>query len=149
MCTRLASSLYDSRASSWSASSRAQSTASRSVLMNAKLSTETAFGHENFPADQPSTCIQKCHSSTHDDDMSTCPVIHGGEEGPKLDFGGTTPYEDYVHASVLHTLQKQASDDPREMSFLVITQIMELYFGLLVFEWRQAQRELRADDLRA
>ena len=66
--------------------------------------------------------------------MSTCPVIHG-EEGPKLDFGGTTPYEDYVHASVLHTLQKQASDDPREMSFLVITQIMELYFGLLVFEW--------------
>lgn len=81
--------------------------------------------------------------------MSTCPVIHGGEEGPKLDFGGTTPYEDYVHASVLHTLQQQASDDPREMSFLVITQIMELYFGLLVFEWRQAQRELRDDDLRA
>src|SRR3954465_13259218 len=73
----------------------------------------------------------------------SCPV------SPKLDFGGTTPYEDYVHASVLHTLQKQASDDPREMSFLVITQIMELYFGLLVFEWRQAQRELRADDLRA
>jgi len=81
--------------------------------------------------------------------MSTCPVVHGGEEVPKLDFGGTTPYEDYVHASVLHTLQKQASDDPREMSFLVITQIMELYFGLLVFEWRQAQSELRADDLRA
>lgn len=81
--------------------------------------------------------------------MSTCPVIHSGEEAPKLDFGGTTPYEDYVHASVLHTLQKQASDDPREMSFLVITQIMELYFGLLCFEWRQAQRELRVDDLRA
>jgi tryptophan 2,3-dioxygenase len=72
-----------------------------------------------------------------------------GEDAPKLDFGGTTPYEDYVHASVLHTLQKQASDDPREMSFLVITQIMELYFGLLCFEWRQAQQELRADDLRA
>jgi tryptophan 2,3-dioxygenase len=81
--------------------------------------------------------------------MSTCPVIHGGEDGPKLDFGGTTPYEDYVHASVLHTLQKQASDDPREMSFLVITQIMELYFGLLCFEWRQTQLDLRADDLRA
>ena len=43
--------------------------------------------------------------------MSTCPVIHGGDEVPKLDFGGTTPYEDYVHASVLHTLQQQASDD--------------------------------------
>ncbi|MBB4968933.1 tryptophan 2,3-dioxygenase [Saccharothrix violaceirubra] len=73
----------------------------------------------------------------------SCPVA------PKLDFGGTTPYEDYVHASVLHSLQKQASDDPREMSFLVITQVMELYFGLLCFEWRQAQIELRDDDLRA
>ncbi|CAL9654385.1 Tryptophan 2,3-dioxygenase [Actinosynnema sp. ALI-1.44] len=72
-----------------------------------------------------------------------CPVA------PKLDFGGTTPYEDYVHASVLHSLQQQWSKDPREMSFLVITQVMELYFGLLCFEWRQAQKELRADDLRA
>ena len=73
----------------------------------------------------------------------TCPV------SPKLDFGGTTPYEDYVHASVLHSLQQQWSKDPREMSFLVITQVMELYFGLLCFEWRQAKTELRADDLRA
>jgi len=73
----------------------------------------------------------------------TCPV------SPKLDFGGTTPYEDYVHASVLHSLQQQWSKDPREMSFLVITQVMELYFGLLCFEWRQAKAELRADDLRA
>ena len=73
----------------------------------------------------------------------SCPV------SPKLDFGGTTPYEDYVHASVLHSLQQQWSKDPREMSFLVITQVMELYFGLLCFEWRQAKAELRADDLRA
>ncbi|WP_229373371.1 tryptophan 2,3-dioxygenase [Umezawaea beigongshangensis] len=76
----------------------------------------------------------------------TCP---GTSSAPKLDFGGTTPYEDYVHASALHTLQRQWSDDPREMSFLMITQVMELYFGLLAFEWRQTQRELRADDLRA
>ncbi|MEU5693511.1 tryptophan 2,3-dioxygenase family protein [Actinosynnema sp. NPDC020468] len=73
----------------------------------------------------------------------TCPVT------PKLDFGGTTPYEDYVHASVLHSLQQQWSNDPREMSFLVITQVMELYFGLLCFEWRQAQKELRDGDVRA
>ncbi|MBP2473008.1 tryptophan 2,3-dioxygenase [Crossiella equi] len=72
-----------------------------------------------------------------------CPVM--GD--PKLDFGGTTPYEDYVHASVLHSLQQRWSDDPGEMSFLVITQIMELYFGLLCFEWRQAQKEMRADDI--
>ncbi|SDM83538.1 tryptophan 2,3-dioxygenase [Allokutzneria albata] len=66
---------------------------------------------------------------------------------PNLDFAGTTPYEDYVHASVLHSLQQRWSNDPGEMSFLVITQIMELYFGLLCFEWQQAQQELRADDL--
>ncbi len=66
---------------------------------------------------------------------------------PNLDFAGTTPYEDYVHASVLHSLQQRWSSDPGEMSFLVITQIMELYFGLLCFEWQQAQQELRADDL--
>jgi tryptophan 2,3-dioxygenase len=74
-----------------------------------------------------------------------CPVI-GGSAEPKLDFGGTTPYEDYVHASVLHSLQKTVTKDPLEMSFLVITQIMELYFGLIIFEWRHAQERLRSDD---
>ncbi|GAA2829390.1 tryptophan 2,3-dioxygenase [Crossiella cryophila] len=76
-------------------------------------------------------------------DTGGCPIM----AEPKLDFGGTTPYEDYVHASVLHSLQQRWSSDPGEMSFLVITQIMELYFGLLCFEWRQAQTEMRADDL--
>ncbi|MGO1056018.1 tryptophan 2,3-dioxygenase [Crossiella sp. CA198] len=76
-------------------------------------------------------------------DTGGCPIM----AEPKLDFGGTTPYEDYVHASVLHSLQQRWSTDPGEMSFLVITQIMELYFGLLCFEWRQAQTEMRADDL--
>ncbi|WP_189132734.1 tryptophan 2,3-dioxygenase [Wenjunlia tyrosinilytica] len=66
---------------------------------------------------------------------------------PRLDFGGTTPYEDYVHASVLHSLQKTVTKDPREMSFLVITQVMELYFTLLVFEWRHTQERLRDDDV--
>lgn len=78
---------------------------------------------------------------------SGCPVARSADDGPRLDFGGTTPYEEYVHASVLHSLQRTASGDPREMSFLVITQIMELYFGLLVFEFRYAQDRLRADDV--
>lgn len=68
---------------------------------------------------------------------------------PILDFEGTTPYEDYVRASVLHSLQHPVSDDPREISFLMITQIMELYFGLIVHELRQAQVTLRADDVRS
>lgn len=75
-----------------------------------------------------------------------CPVM-ADPAAPKLDFGGTTPYEDYVHASVLHSLQKTVTKDPLEMSFLVITQVMELYFGLITFEWRHAQERLRSDDV--
>ncbi|MEV0407413.1 tryptophan 2,3-dioxygenase family protein [Actinoallomurus sp. NPDC050550] len=78
---------------------------------------------------------------------SGCPVLHSADE-PKLDFGGTTPYEDYVHASTLHALQRPVTDEPLEMSFLVVTQVMELYFGLLVFDLRNARDRLRADDVR-
>ena len=64
-----------------------------------------------------------------------------------LDFGGTTPYEDYVHASVLHSLQHPVTREPLEMSFLVVTQVMELYFGLIGFELRHARDRLADDDV--
>ncbi|MBB5873968.1 tryptophan 2,3-dioxygenase [Allocatelliglobosispora scoriae] len=74
---------------------------------------------------------------------------HPGEaEGlPALDFAATTPYEDYVHATVLSNLQEPLSDDPGEMAFLVTTQVMELWFILLVHEWKVARDALAADDL--
>lgn len=75
-----------------------------------------------------------------------CPVA-ADPAAPRLDFGGTTPYEDYVHASVLHSLQRTVTKHPLEMSFLVVTQIMELYFGLIRFEWRYARERLRSDDV--
>ncbi|MCO6009757.1 tryptophan 2,3-dioxygenase family protein [Actinoallomurus purpureus] len=78
---------------------------------------------------------------------SGCPVQHSADE-PRLDFGGTTPYEDYVHASTLHELQRPVTDEPLEMSFLVVTQVMELYFGLLAFDLRYARDRLEADDVR-
>jgi len=68
---------------------------------------------------------------------------------PTLEFEGTTPYEDYVHASVLTNLQRQLSDDPGEMVFLVTAQVMELWFKLLVHEWRAARDALYKDDLDA
>ncbi|MGV9981384.1 tryptophan 2,3-dioxygenase [Micromonospora wenchangensis] len=68
---------------------------------------------------------------------------NGGE--PTLEFADRTPYDAYVHASTLHTLQQPLSSDPGEMSFLMVSQIMELYFGLTCHELRQAQRDLRAD----
>lgn len=69
----------------------------------------------------------------------------GGE--PTLTFAERVPYDAYVHAGTLHTLQRTLSDDPGEMSFLVISQVMELYFGLVRHELREAQRLLRGDDV--
>ncbi|MFE3451274.1 tryptophan 2,3-dioxygenase [Nonomuraea sp. NPDC059194] len=66
---------------------------------------------------------------------------------PTLEFDRRVPYDRYVRASTLHTLQRTLSDDPGEMSFLMISQIMELYFGLIRFELRQAQGLLRDDDV--
>jgi tryptophan 2,3-dioxygenase len=68
-------------------------------------------------------------------------------ENPNLDFAGTTPYEDYVQADVLTHLQEPLSDDPGEMAFLVTTQVMELWFTVLVHEWQTASEALRHDDL--
>ncbi|EGX57348.1 tryptophan 2,3-dioxygenase [Streptomyces zinciresistens K42] len=66
-------------------------------------------------------------------------------ETPHLDFAGTTPYEDYVKADVLTHLQHTLSEDPGEMVFLVTTQVMELWFTVVVHEWETAARALRAD----
>ncbi|MBC9729964.1 tryptophan 2,3-dioxygenase family protein [Streptomyces sp. TRM68367] len=76
---------------------------------------------------------------------------HEAEEPatPHLDFQGTTPYEDYVRADVLTHLQHTLSDDPGEMVFLVTTQVMELWFTVVVHEWETAARALREDDVPA
>ncbi|KRV48482.1 tryptophan 2,3-dioxygenase [Wenjunlia vitaminophila] len=66
---------------------------------------------------------------------------------PNFEFKGTTPYEDYVRASVITSLQHPLSDEPGEMVFLVTSQVMELWFTVLVHEWTVAARALRDDDL--
>jgi tryptophan 2,3-dioxygenase len=66
---------------------------------------------------------------------------------PTLEFADILPYDAYVHASTLHSLQQTLSKDAGEMSFLMVSQIMELYFGLTCFELREAQKLLRADDV--
>ncbi|WP_369037680.1 tryptophan 2,3-dioxygenase family protein [Streptomyces adonidis] len=68
-------------------------------------------------------------------------------ETPHLDFAGTTPYEDYVQADVLTHLQHTLSDDPGEMVFLVTTQVMELWFTVIVHEWETAAKALRGGDV--
>lgn len=66
---------------------------------------------------------------------------------PKVEFEQTTPYDAYVRASTLATMQRTMTDDPGEYMFLVLSQIMELYFNLIAFEWRTAQRFLRENRL--
>lgn len=75
------------------------------------------------------------------------PSEAAGSENPNLDFAGTTPYEDYVQADVLTHLQHPLSEDPGEMVFLVTTQVMELWFTVIVHEWETAAESLRHDDL--
>jgi tryptophan 2,3-dioxygenase len=59
----------------------------------------------------------------------------------------TTPYDDYVGTQLLHRLDDTRTDEPTEQAFLVISRVMELYFGLICFEWRHAQRAIRTDDV--
>ncbi|WP_393059056.1 tryptophan 2,3-dioxygenase family protein [Streptomyces sp. LN549] len=80
-------------------------------------------------------------STIHPDPEAT------GAQTPHLDFAGTTPYEDYVQADVLTHLQHLRSDDPGEMVFLVTTQVMELWFTVIVHEWETAAHALRQDRL--
>ncbi|MEU8029676.1 tryptophan 2,3-dioxygenase family protein [Streptomyces sp. NPDC049099] len=75
------------------------------------------------------------------------PLPEAEPETPHLDFAGTTPYEDYVKADVLTHLQHTLSDDPGEMVFLVTTQVMELWFTVVVHEWETAANALRSDDV--
>ncbi|WP_436737958.1 tryptophan 2,3-dioxygenase family protein [Streptomyces sp. BBFR102] len=74
-------------------------------------------------------------------------ATEAGSDTPNLDFAGTTPYEDYVQADVLTHLQQLRSDDPGEMVFLVTTQVMELWFTVIVHEWETASKALRRDDI--
>ena len=72
---------------------------------------------------------------------------HPGPAEPIVEFAGLTPYEEYVGVRQLQALVRPVTDHPAEPAFLVVTQIMELWFVLLRREWELAQRELRADDL--
>jgi tryptophan 2,3-dioxygenase len=66
---------------------------------------------------------------------------------PSVDFEASTPYDDYVGTRTLHGLLRTITDRPAEPAFLVISQVMELLFGLLRVEFQRAQAQLRADDL--
>lgn len=73
-------------------------------------------------------------------DLRPSTATSGGSEG-------TTKYLDYFQVQRLHSLQEPVTDTPYEMAFLVSSQVMELYFGLLCHELGRARQEIRADDV--
>jgi tryptophan 2,3-dioxygenase len=56
-----------------------------------------------------------------------------------------TAYNSYLRADVLHSLQQQVTDDEGERSFLVICQIQELYFSLILHDITCAAVHLQKD----
>ena len=54
-------------------------------------------------------------------------------------------YADYARISTLLTLQQPRTGEPAELSFLVVTQVMELYFTLLRRDWELAREAMAAD----
>jgi tryptophan 2,3-dioxygenase len=66
---------------------------------------------------------------------------------PVVEFAEATPYEQYVGVRQLQALVRPITDHPAEPAFLVVSQVMELWFTLLRREWELAQRRLRVDDL--
>ncbi|WP_328912395.1 MULTISPECIES: tryptophan 2,3-dioxygenase [unclassified Streptomyces] len=64
-------------------------------------------------------------------------------------FHGASPYDEYVRASVLNSLQQPLTEAADEMGFLVTTQVMELWFTLIAHEWRAARDAFAKDDLDA
>ena len=62
-----------------------------------------------------------------------------GEAGaPNLDYAGRTPYVVYTESDVLAGLVHPQTSEPLEVTFIVVTQIMELHFNLLIHDggWR-------------
>ncbi|BCJ68898.1 tryptophan 2,3-dioxygenase [Polymorphospora rubra] len=93
------------------------------------------------PADPSAPAVRPATA----DERERRAAANAGE--PTVEFTDRVPYDAYVHASTLHSLQQTLSKDPGEMSFLMVSQIMELYFGLTRFELLETQRLLRADDV--
>lgn len=64
---------------------------------------------------------------------------------PLTAFAGLTPYDEYVRTMELHRMQQTLTDQEAEVAFLYVSQVMELYFGLIRAEWEFAMGHLRRD----
>ncbi|MFE0672981.1 tryptophan 2,3-dioxygenase [Streptomyces sp. NPDC058867] len=82
-------------------------------------------------------------------DGTSAPAPQAADDTLTRPFDGPSPYDTYVRASVLNHLQQPLTEAPDEMGFVVTTQVMELWFTLIVHEWRTAGTAFAKDDLDA
>ncbi|MET8170077.1 tryptophan 2,3-dioxygenase family protein [Streptomyces sp. NPDC005329] len=82
-------------------------------------------------------------------DGTSAPARQAADDPLTRPSDGASPYDAYVHASVLNHLQQPLTEAPDEMGFVVTTQVMELWFTLIVHEWRTAGTAFAKDDLDA
>ena len=71
------------------------------------------------------------------------------EPGIHRDLQGKLNYADYLHLDRLLNSQQPLSQPPHhdEMLFIILHQITELWFKLILYELRAARVRIRADDL--
>jgi tryptophan 2,3-dioxygenase len=81
--------------------------------------------------------------------VNTAPVHLSAESRPGAIANGANEYEDYAELRALLKLQNPRTDAPAELSFLIVTQVMELYFTLLRHEWEGARAAMLDGDVRA
>jgi tryptophan 2,3-dioxygenase len=80
--------------------------------------------------------------------VKTAPIHLSTELCPGVAENGANEYEDYAELRALLKLQNPRTDAPAELSFLIVTQVMELYFTLLRHEWEQARAAILDGDVR-
>jgi tryptophan 2,3-dioxygenase len=80
--------------------------------------------------------------------VKTAPVHLSTESRPGVAENGANEYEDYAELRALLKLQNPRTDAPAELSFLIVTQVMELYFTLLRHAWEQARAAILDRDVR-
>lgn len=59
----------------------------------------------------------------------------------------SSPFIDYIYADILHSLQKPRSQEPDELFFIQMAQIMELQYSMIGSEVARAAEALKQDNL--
>lgn len=81
-------------------------------------------------------------------DATRCEAVASTQGEPLVAFGGeSNPYIDYHRNDLLHSLQHMRSEAYAELPFILMTQVKELLFRAVHYEFANMQARIRDDDL--